>query len=269
MVPGLHAETEANLLASLDPTVTALRADSYEGCALSLFAATDAEALALGIETVGPSDLTIVVTDPDRPVGRVRVQTGGRNNLLFFDNRSAGGHLHATIRMLGSDAAALFAAIGDAYVALPDIYLRSDRQFLFWGEGGSAVGCSMEIEGTGQGVVIGDDALISAGVWIRNHDMHAVHDIASGRRIGRDPVNTILERHVWLGQDVLLHGVTRVGMGSIIGARALVKGSVPPFVAAGGVPARVLREGVSWGRETYGMTEAERISLDLPPVPEG
>ncbi len=269
MVPGLHAETEANLLAALDPAVTALQAESYDDCSFSLFSAADAEVRALGIEPIGDTDLTVVVTDPERPVGHVRVHTGGRDNLLFFDNRFAGGQLYASIRMLGSDAAVLFATIGDAYVSLPDIYLRSDRQFLFWGEGASAVGCSMEIEGTGQGVVIGDDALISADVWIRNHDMHAVHDIATGRRTGRDPVNTVLERHVWLGQDVLLHGVTRIGMGSIIGARAFVKGAVPRFVSAGGVPARVLREGVSWGRETYGMTEAERISLGLPPVPEG
>ncbi len=269
MVPGLHAETEANLLAAIGPRVTALHVDSYGDCAFSLFAATDAEAQALGIEAVGGTDLTVVVTDPERPIGHVRVQTHGHNNLMFFDNRTAGGNFYASIRMLGSDAAVLFAAVGDAYVALADIYLRSDRQFLFWGEGSSAVGCSMEIEGTGQGVVIGDDALISAGVWVRNHDMHAVHDIATGRRIGRDPVTTVLERHVWLGQDALLHAVTRVGMGSIIGARALVKGTVPPFVAAAGVPARVLREGVSWGRETYGMTEAERVSLDLPPVAGG
>jgi hypothetical protein len=269
MVPGLHAETEAGLLAALDPAVTALDASSYDSCEFSLYAASDAEAQALGIEAVGETDLTIVVTDPERPVGRVRVQTGGRNNLLFFDNRFAGGSLHASIRMLGSDSAVLFAAIGDAYVSLPDIFLRSDRQFLLWGEGASAVGCSMEIEGTGYGVVIGDDALISAGVWIRNHDMHAVHDLATGTRIGRDPVSTILERHVWLGQDALLHAVSRVGMGSIIGARALVKGTVPRFVAAAGVPARVLREGVSWGRETYGMTQAERIALGLPPMPEG
>ncbi len=269
MVPGLHGETEAGLLAALDPSVTALHAGSYENCEFSLYTASDAEAQALGIEAVGQADLTIVVTDPERPVGRIRVQTGGRNSLLFFDNRSAGGNLHANIRMLGSDAAVLFAAIGDAYVSLQDIFLRSDRQFLLWGEGASAVGCSIEIEGTGQGVMIGDDALISAGVWIRNHDMHAIHEIGSGRRIGRDPVNTILERHVWLGQDALLHGASRIGMGSIIGARALVKGAVPRFVAAAGVPARVVREGVSWGRETFGMTEVERISLGLPPVPEG
>ncbi|MDE2334862.1 MAG: hypothetical protein KGK10_10035 [Rhodospirillales bacterium] len=269
MVPGLHAETEASLLAALDPAVTALGANSYDDCPIALFAPGDGEIRALGIEAKGDPGLTIVVTDPERPVGRVQVSSWGHDNVLFFDNRSAGGQLYANIRMLGSDAAVLFGAIGNAYVSLGDVFLRSDRQFLLWGEGGSAVGCSMEIEGTGQGMVIGDDALISAGVWIRNHDMHAMHDIATGRRIGRDPVNTILERHVWLGQDALLQGVTRVGMGSIVGARALVKGSVPRFAAVAGVPARVLREGVSWGRETYGMTEAERVLLGLPPLADG
>ena len=73
--------------------------------------------------------------------------------------------------------------IGDGYVSMPDVFLRSDAQFLFWGRSSTAVGFNMELEGTGQGVAIGDDALISSGVWIRNYDMHAIHDLLTGERI--------------------------------------------------------------------------------------
>ncbi|ODU58647.1 MAG: hypothetical protein ABS99_04200 [Acetobacteraceae bacterium SCN 69-10] len=107
------------------------------------------------------------------------------------------------------------------------------------GAGASAVGLSMEVEGDGAGVVVGDDALVSGGVWIRNHDMHAIHDLATGARLDRPPVTTVLERHVWLGQDAMLLNTERVGMGAIVGARALVKGVVPPRVVAAGTPARV------------------------------
>ena len=50
-------------------------------------------------------------------------------------------------------------------------------------------------------------------------------------------------------------------------SRALVKGQVPPRVAVAGTPARVLREGVSWGRSGYAMTQHERASIGLGPLP--
>ena len=70
-----------------------------------------------------------------------------------------GGQCFASIRMLGSDSVMLFNDIGDAYVSMPDIYLRSNGQFVFWGRGASAVGVSMEIEGDGVGVVVGRGAV--------------------------------------------------------------------------------------------------------------
>jgi hypothetical protein len=268
MVPGMISTTEARLRELLAPSVTAVREDALAGVEMTLLAAHDEEARALGIQSEGGPDVTVVVTDPGRPLGHVHLQAGGPHNTLFFDNRGWTGNFHANIRLAGEDSIAMFNRIGDAYVALADVFLRSDRQFLFWGEGASAVGCSLEIEGIGHGMVVGDDALISGGVWLRNYDMHAMHDLRTGACIGRPPLDTVVERHVWLGQDVLLLSCERIGMGSIIGARSVVKGVLPPRVVAAGTPARVLREGVSWGRHPYGMTTAERISIGLPELPE-
>ena len=258
MIPGLSIGAEAGLRAVLSPEVTDATEDHYLAADYVLLDGRDAASHALGVQHVGGPELVLAVTDPFRPVGAVRIETQRPGVLLFIDNRAWQGALHANIRVLGGDCAVLFNDIVNGYVALHDVFLRSDQQFLFWGRGATAVGCSIELQGAGQGVVIGDDALISNGVWLRNHDMHALHDLASFAPIGRPAVTTVLERHVWLGQDALLLGCARVGMGAVVGARALVKGRVPPRVAVGGVPARLLREGVSWGRDLHGMTEAER-----------
>lgn len=268
MVPGMIDPTVARLRELLVPSVSDVNEDALAGVGMNLLAAHDDDARALGIQFEGGPDVTVVVTDPTRRLGHVRVQAGGRHNTLFFDNRGWGGNFYANIRLAGEESIVLFNRIGDAYVALPEVFLRSDRQFLFWGAGSSAVGCSLEIEGIGHGVVVGDDALISGGVWLRNYDMHAMHDLRTGARIGRPPLDMVLERHVWLGQDVLLMSSGRIGMGSIIGARSLVKAVVPSCVVAAGTPARVVREGVSWGRHPYGMSGAERISIGLPELPE-
>jgi len=266
MIPGISSSAEARLNSVLDPRVTDVLEHTFAARDYTILDAGEAEARALGVHATG-GGITLVVTDPTRKLGDIRVQSGGRDNTLFFDNASWGGSCFANIRILGSDSVLLFNDIADAYVALPDIYLRSHGQFVFWGRGASAVGLSMEIEGEGVGVVVGDDALISAGVWIRNHDMHAMHDLRTGARINRPPVQTVIERHVWLGQDAMLLNTQRIGMGSIVGTRALVKGTVPPRVAVAGTPARVIREEVSWGRANAGMTAEERISIGLPALP--
>lgn len=268
MVPGMIDATEARLRELLVASVTDVREETLAGVEMTLLGAHDEEARALGIQFEGGPDLTVVVTDPARRLGQVRVQTGGRHNTLFFDNRGWGGNFHANIRLAGDESIVLVNRIGNEYVALPDVLLRSDQQFLFWGAGASAVGCSVEIEGIGHGMVVGDDALISGGVWLRNYDMHAMHDLRTGARLSRPPLDTVIERHVWLGQDALLLSCPRVGMGSIVGARALVKAAVPPRVVVAGTPARLLREGVSWGRHPYGMSGAERIAIGLPELPE-
>jgi hypothetical protein len=264
MIPGLGSAVEARLSATLDSAVTDIRAEMLYARAFTLLAGQSTEARELGITATG-QEVTVVVTDPTRRLGNIHVHAAGRDCVLFFDNLAWGGNCHANIRVLGDESALLFNDIGDAYVALANVFMRSHRQFLFWGAGASAVGLSIELEGEEQGAVIGDDALISGGVWIRNYDMHAIHDLATGARINRQPVTTIIERHVWLGQDALLLSTERVAMGAIVGARALVKGQVPPRVVVAGTPARVLREGVSWGRSGHAMTAPERAAIGLGP----
>ncbi len=231
---------------------------------MTLLAAHEGEAAALGIEHLGGPELTVVVTGPTRRLGNIKVHSAGKNNVIFFDNARWDGQCFGNIRILGSDCLVFFNDIGGGYVAIHDLLMRSDRQILYWGTGSTAVGISMELEGEDAMLAIGDDALISSGVWVRNYDMHALHDLRSGAQINRRPGDVILERHVWLGQDALLLCCPRIGMGSIVGARALVRGRLPPRIVAAGVPARVIRENVSWGRHPYGMTDAERRAIGAP-----
>ena len=248
----------------LRPEITGLDPDALAVRGYIALDATDPQLGRLGIEVVGGAPL-ILVTDLDRRIGQIRILAGGADNVIAIDNAAWRGTCVASIRMLGSGSLVMLNDIADGYVQINEMLLRSSNQLVFWGIGATSVGISVELEGDGRSCVIGDDALISNDVWIRNYDMHAIHDLQSGAQINRQPCDTVLERHVWLGQDALLLNCERIGMGSIVGARALVKGFVPNLTVAAGAPARMLREGISWGRSSLGMTDDERRSLGLPP----
>lgn len=265
MIPGLSQASETRLQEILDSRITTVTAESLATLPFAILGSGDADLGRLGVEVVGGSDLSVVVTDVSRPIGHLRIEAAAPGCLVFLDNRMAEGNLHGNIRMLGTDCVVMLHGLDAGYIALQELFMRSNGQMLFWGKGATAVGCSIEIEGDGRVVAIGDDALLSSGIWIRNHDMHAIHDLRTGAKINRPPVDTILERHVWVGQNALLLNCQRIGAGSIVGAQSLLKGVVGECVAVGGVPARVIRYQVTWGRAASGMIEAERALLG--PIP--
>ncbi|WP_456103320.1 acyltransferase [Prevotella sp.] len=50
----------------------------------------------------------------------------------------------------------------------------------------------------------------------------------------------IIEDNVWIGNNACILGGVRIGMGSIIGANAVVTKDIPPYSIAAGVPAKII-----------------------------
>jgi len=92
-----------------------------------------------------------------------------------------------------------------------------------------------------ESIRIGDKVAISKGVIIRDSDNHNI--VGSGD-IETKPI--VIGDHVWIGmRAIILKGVT-IGEGSVIAAGAVINRDVPPHTLVGGVPARIIRENVSW-----------------------
>jgi acetyltransferase-like isoleucine patch superfamily enzyme len=109
---------------------------------------------------------------------------------------------------------------------------------------GCTVNCMASID-IGAGVLIGQQ------VSIMDYDGHPVMR-PDGRPLGdtfggsKAPIK--IEDNVWLGfRSIILKGVT-IGRGAIIGAGAVVSSDIPPFCAAAGNPAKIIRKGVTWRR---------------------
>jgi acetyltransferase-like isoleucine patch superfamily enzyme len=97
-------------------------------------------------------------------------------------------------------------------------------------------------------IIIGDGCLIAGGASFRTSDLHSIVDAESGTRL--NPARPIrVGNRVWIANDVMVLKGSTIEDGSIVGVRAVVSGKIPKNTVAAGVPARVVREGVTWSQD--------------------
>lgn len=90
-------------------------------------------------------------------------------------------------------------------------------------------------------VIIGKGCTIARDVIIRDFDAHTIE--RPGFEI-KKPIN--IGNYVWIGnRAMILKGVT-IGDGAIIAAGSIVTKNVPPNSVVAGIPAKVVKENVSW-----------------------
>jgi acetyltransferase-like isoleucine patch superfamily enzyme len=88
-------------------------------------------------------------------------------------------------------------------------------------------------------VKIGRHCAISWDVSIMDTDYHRIEGTASSKP-------TVIEDHVWIGnKSIILKGVT-IGKGAIVAAGSVVSRDVPAHALVAGVPAKPVKENVSW-----------------------
>ncbi|MDO9428660.1 MAG: acyltransferase [Methylobacterium sp.] len=106
-------------------------------------------------------------------------------------------------------------------------------------------GCSQITAHERATIRIGAFCLFGPGCRIASSDVHKVLDVVTRERL--NPAGDItIGDHVWAagGATILRNAV--IGRDSVIGAGSLVRGTFPTNVSLAGVPARVVRTGVTW-----------------------
>ncbi len=92
-----------------------------------------------------------------------------------------------------------------------------------------------------ESIEIGKNVVVSEGVTMRDSDNHQIvglhHEMTQPIKIGN---------RVWIGVNAtILKGVT-IGDGAIIAAGAVVTKDVPANTLVGGVPAKIIKENITW-----------------------
>ena len=106
----------------------------------------------------------------------------------------------------------------------------------------------LSVAENGTSIRIGEDCMLSKDIRIATSDAHSVIDAESGKRIN-PAADIILENHVWLGNSVFINKGCTIGHDSIIAGRSVVTHSAEPNTIAAGVPAKVVKTGVTWDRK--------------------
>ncbi|NEP85839.1 MAG: acyltransferase [Okeania sp. SIO2C2] len=97
-------------------------------------------------------------------------------------------------------------------------------------------------------ISIGDDCMFSGDIYMNVSDVHSILDLESGKRIN-PPENIEIGSHVCICQGcTILKGVT-IGSNSVIGAKSLVSNNVPQNTIVAGVPAKIVKENITWDRK--------------------
>lgn len=88
-------------------------------------------------------------------------------------------------------------------------------------------------------ITIGENVAIAKEVIIRDSDSHKISDSVMTAPI-------VIGDHVWIGtRAIILKGVT-IGDGAVVAAGAIVTKDVPPHTVVAGVPAKVVKENITW-----------------------
>jgi acetyltransferase-like isoleucine patch superfamily enzyme len=95
--------------------------------------------------------------------------------------------------------------------------------------------------GAAGGVKIGDNVIM--GQYVSFHsENHCFEDTVPPIRMqGVTRQGIVIEDDCWIGAKVTFLDGSHVGKGSVIAAGAVVRGQIPPYSVAGGVPAKVIK----------------------------
>lgn len=106
--------------------------------------------------------------------------------------------------------------------------------------GGGYINSNVKIR-CSESIKIGEDVAISHNVTIMDSDAHElnIHGYKKTK-----PVN--IGNHVWIGSGVMILKGVKIGEGAVIAAGSVVTHDVPNYCIAAGVPAKVIKQNITW-----------------------
>ena len=100
----------------------------------------------------------------------------------------------------------------------------------------------------GSAITVGKDNMFSNNIIVRTSDSHPIYSIQDGTRIN-PPKNVVMGNHIWVAPNSKIMKGAVIEDDVIVGSNTMVSGTVPSHSLVVGIPAKVVKENVTWTRE--------------------
>lgn len=97
-------------------------------------------------------------------------------------------------------------------------------------------------------ITIGENCMLSSDIYITTTDSHSILNIETGTRTNKAS-NVTIGKHVWIGRNVTINKGTVLGDNTIVSGNSVCTKTYPENTIVAGIPAKVIREKVTWQRE--------------------
>lgn len=172
-----------------------------------------------------------------------KIQVSGNNNIIMAAKMSV---LKNVLIRIQGNGNSVFIEEG-AYLSGAELWLEGDSCRIRIGKN-SFVGGKTHLACTEQTEIsIGCECMLSSNIQIRTGDSHSIVEM-DGNRI--NPAESVeIGNHCWIGEGAkVMKGVTLEG-DDVVSTGAIVTKSFGKNVLLGGIPAKVIKENVTWDKE--------------------
>ena len=182
---------------------------------------------------------TIYVDAEKSFLNNSNVRFRGNNNILFVED---GATLQgANINFNGNNCVLYLSKSNRPYTIAIDLW---ESNAVYIGNNNYFNGIFHAIASESKNIIIGDDSIISFGIWLRTADPHLVYSTESYKRINYSK-SVFIGDHTWLGQAALILKGCKIGSGSIIGGGSVASNKlVPSNTSFAGNPAKMVAKDI-------------------------
>lgn len=174
---------------------------------------------------------------------RLSVKKRGTENIIY---RAEGNKCNNTsISIIGHNNVVILSGYSDFSNSI--LRISGNNNFFYFGAFSTVGSMTTLLSGNDNEIIVGDFCMFSNRLFFDTSDSHSIYDLDTSLRINHDK-GIKIGNHVWIGRDVRVSKGSIISSNCIIGQGSLVSGELNANCIYGGVPARLIRENVTWSR---------------------
>ena len=181
---------------------------------------------------------------------RINFSKNSKNNKILVHKDNLNSFHNCNISIVGNNTIFKFEKT-NMIRSLNIMTCGGNNQTLYWGKNSTSFSCDIFLNEENASLKIGEDCMFSSEIKIWCTDGHAIIDKVSKKSLNQLTQPLEIGNHCWIGQGARLLKNTKILENSVVGSGSVVTKSfdVGNVVIAGN-PAKIIKTGIEWKRET-------------------